>query len=67
MQTQQPTGAVAAIWILGAGLIGLLGNVTSLSGAAMVLGFGLVPPILLMLRRSNPVPAMAVRGHHADR
>ena len=50
VQLEQANGAVAATWILSAGLIGLLGNVTSLGGAAMVLGFGLVPPILLMLR-----------------
>ena len=45
---QQRAGAVAAAWILSAGLIGFLGNVTSLGGAALVLGFGLVPPVLLM-------------------
>jgi hypothetical protein len=67
MQSQQMTGAVAATWILGAGLIGLLGNVTSIGGAAMVLGLGLAPPMLLMLRRSDPVPAMAVRAHQANR
>jgi hypothetical protein len=67
MQSQETNAAVAATWILGAGLIGLLGNVTSIGGAALVLGFGLAPPMLLMLRRSDPVPAMAVRVHPANR
>ena len=61
MQCQQPNGALAATWILGAGLIGLLGNVTSIGGAAMVLGLGLVPPMLLTLRWSRPVHAVRVR------
>ena len=67
MQSQQTNGAMAGTWILGAGLIGLLGNVTSIGGAAMVLGFGLAPPMLLMLRRRDPVPAMAVRVQQANR
>jgi hypothetical protein len=44
------TNAAAATWILAAGLICLAGNVTSIGGAAVVLGFGLVPPILMVLR-----------------
>ena len=61
MQSQQTNGAVAATWILGAGLIGLLGDVTSVRGAAMVLAFGLVPPILLMLRGSELVRVTSAR------
>lgn len=60
MQCQQPHGALAATWILGAGLIGLLGNVTSVGGSAAVLGLGLVPPmLLLLLHRRGPVQAVA--------
>jgi HD-like signal output (HDOD) protein len=51
---RQRTNAVAAAWILAAGLIGLVGNVTSVGAAVMVLGFGLVPPIVMMLRWSDP-------------
>ena len=58
---QQPNSALAATWILGAGLIGLLGNVTSLGGAAMVLGVGLVPPMLLMLQWTRPIRAVVRR------
>ena len=58
MQLQQSHGALAATWIVGAGLIGLLGNVTSVGGATTVLVFGLVPPMLLMLRWSHPVEAV---------
>ena len=64
MELQQ-TNAVAASWILAAGLIGLAGNVTSISGAAMVLGFGLVPPILMVLRWSDRPQAVAERVHQA--
>jgi hypothetical protein len=61
MQSQQLYGSLAATWILGAGLIGLLGDVTSIGGAAIVLGVGLVPPMLLMLRWDRPVHAVRVR------
>ena len=56
-------GAIAATWILAAGLMGVVGNVTSIGGGAMVLGFGLVPPILMMLRWRDPVQAVSVRVH----
>jgi hypothetical protein len=43
-------GALAAGWILTAGLIGVLGNVTSLGAGALIFGFGLLPPLVLVLR-----------------
>ena len=49
-------GALAATWILAAGFIGLLGDVTSISGAALVLGLGLVPPVLLIIVRAVQGP-----------
>ena len=57
MQFQQRNGAVAATWILAAGLVGFVGNVTSIGGAALMLGFGLVPPIFVMLHWITAVPA----------
>jgi hypothetical protein len=56
MELQQRNGLVAAVWILASGLIGFIGNVTSIRGAALVLGFGLAPPILMMLFVSAPIP-----------
>jgi fatty acid desaturase len=56
MQFQQRNGAIAATWILAAGLVGLVGNVTSIGGVALILGFGLVPPILMMLPWITAVP-----------
>jgi hypothetical protein len=59
--------ALAATWILGAGVVGLVGNVTSIGGATMVLGLGLVPPMLvtlLVLRWRDPVHAVPVRQAH---
>lgn len=63
MRFQQLHGSLGAIWILGAGLIGLLGNVTSIGGAAMILGLGLVPPMLLMARWNHPVPVPVHRAN----
>jgi len=50
MRFQHARGALAGAWILAAGLIGVLGNVTSIGAGALILGFGLAPPLLLMLR-----------------
>jgi hypothetical protein len=40
--------ALAGTWIMAAGLVGVLGNVTSLAAGALVLGCGLVPPLLML-------------------
>jgi hypothetical protein len=42
--------ALAGVWILAAGLIGVMGNVTSMGAGALILGFGLLPPLLIILR-----------------
>jgi hypothetical protein len=63
MELQPRNAVVAATWIMAAGLIGLVGNVTSIGGAALVLGFGLVPPIIMMLSWSTPVPGRVSRTH----
>ena len=49
--------ALAGAWILTTGLIGVLGNVTSIGAGALTLGFGLLPPLVLLLLRGTPVPA----------
>jgi hypothetical protein len=61
MQFQQKNGAVAATWILAAGLVGFVGNVSSIGGAALVLVFGLVPPILMTLHWNTAVPERIVQ------
>jgi hypothetical protein len=64
MHLEEAKAALAPIWILTAGIVGILGNVTSVRGGALVLGFGLIPPILMMLRWSpaaQPTP-MSVRS-----
>ena len=40
--------ALAGAWIMTAGFIGVLGNVTSLAAGALVLGCGLAPPLLIV-------------------
>jgi hypothetical protein len=56
MMSLHAKAALAGGWILLAGLIGVLGNVTSMGAGALILGFGLVPPVVLMLLRRTPVP-----------
>ena len=47
---QYTRGVIAGAWILTAGFIGVLGNVTSIAAGALILGFGLLPPLILILR-----------------
>jgi hypothetical protein len=56
MLSHHTKAALAGAWILTAGLIGVMGNVTSIGAGAMILGLGLVPPLVLMLLRGTPVP-----------
>jgi hypothetical protein len=42
------TVALASTWILAAGFVGVIGNVTSLAAGVLVVGCGLVPPLLMM-------------------
>ena len=53
--------ALAGVWILAAGLIGVMGNVTSMGVGALILGFGLLPPLIIILRGN------AVAGPHRTR
>jgi hypothetical protein len=63
MHIDYAKAALAPVWIVTAGLIGLFGNVTSIRGAALLLVLGLIPPTLLMFqwRRATPVPVAARR------
>ena len=50
--------ALAGVWILTAGLMGVMGNVTSMGAGALLLGLGLLPPLIIILRGT------AVAGPH---
>jgi hypothetical protein len=61
MLSHHSKAALAGVWILAAGLVGVMGNVTSMSVGALILGFGLLPPLILILRGN------AVAGPHRTR
>ena len=48
MELDYRKGALAGAWIMTAGIVGVLGNVTSLSAWAVILGCGLAPPLLML-------------------
>jgi hypothetical protein len=62
MRFQYRKGALAGGWIVTAGLIGVLGNVTSMGAGALILGLGLIPPLILMLRVGAPPTVRKGRG-----
>jgi len=64
MLSHHSKAALAGVWILAAGLIGVMGNVTSMSVGALILGVGLLPPLIIILR-GNAVAGLA--GPHRTR
>ena len=60
MLSTSTKAALAGAWILAAGIIGVLGNVTSIGAGSLILGVGLLPPLLLM-PRGSPVPVQTRR------
>jgi hypothetical protein len=59
MQLQHMKTAVAGAWVLGAGAIALSVNVSSASGWMVLIGLGVLPPLLLMRMWQQPVPTMS--------
>ena len=56
MQHEYRKGALAGAWIMTAGIVGVLGNVTSLGTWALILGCGLAPPLLLLCWNRVAIP-----------
>ena len=56
MQLEYRKGAFACAWIMTTGIVGVLGNVTSLGIWALILGCGLAPPLLLLCWDRVAVP-----------
>jgi hypothetical protein len=50
MPLRRTKSAIGAAWILAAGVIGVTADVTSVGGAVLLAGFGLVPPLIMLLR-----------------
>lgn len=48
MVIEHRKGVLASAWIMTAGIVGVLGNVTSLGTWALILGCGLAPPLLML-------------------
>ena len=61
MPVGHTNAALAGAWILTAGLIGVLGNVTSLAAGGLILALGLLPPLILILR-ARPVAGVLVHN-----
>jgi hypothetical protein len=64
MHFQQWNGAIVAVWIVTGGIVGLVGDITSVFGAVTVLGVGLVPPVLLTLHWSTGAAPVRTRQIH---
>lgn len=54
MQRQHPRVVVAAGWVLTTCLIGVLTGTASVGAAALLVGFGLVPPLLMLYGWREP-------------
>lgn len=48
MPGRHTASAIGAGWILAAGVIGVMANVTSVGAAVLLVVFGLVPPLIMV-------------------
>jgi hypothetical protein len=67
MQLQHTKATVAALWVLGAGMTAVAAGVTSPGGLALVAGFGLVPPVLMLRWWSEPPQTLSESIREARR
>jgi hypothetical protein len=67
MQIHDRTGVLAAAWILAAGTTGFVANVTTVGAATTLLGFALVPPLLMLMRWIDPAQALSKNIHQTPR
>ena len=51
--------AVAVLWLIAVGLLGILAPVTTTTGWLMVAGFGLMPAIFMFRAWRQPAPTMS--------
>jgi hypothetical protein len=48
MPGRHTESVISAGWILAVGVIGVMANVTSVSGTVLLVVFGLVPPLIMV-------------------
>lgn len=67
VQLRPTKSAVAAAWILAAGVIGVMANVRSVGAAILVVGLGLVPPLVMLFRWRDPPQTLSESIQEARR
>jgi hypothetical protein len=51
--------AIAGAWVLGACIVGLASNVTSIGGWTALVGLGVLPPLVLLRAWNNPAQTLS--------
>jgi hypothetical protein len=59
MGLQQIKWTVAAVWVLAATIVGLVGGVTSPGSLVVLAALGLLPPLALLLLWNHPAQSMS--------
>jgi hypothetical protein len=67
MHIDYARAALAPVWIVTAGLVGLFGNVTTIQGAVLILAVGLIPPTLLMFQWHHDVEPAPAAGRRSTK
>jgi len=67
MRTDTTKATLTAAWILGLGVVAASDYVTSGASRALVLAFGLVPPAVMWVFWSAPVPSLSESINRARR
>ena len=67
MQLTTLKAVLATVWITAVLIVGLAGNLNSLSRWALLVGFAVFPPIVMVWRLSNPGETLSESIHAARR
>lgn len=59
MELQQIKSTVAAVWVLTAGVVGLVAGVMSPGSLGVLAALGLLPPLALLLLWNHPSQSMS--------
>jgi len=60
MQTQHLKVAIIGGWVLGLGVLAFSTNLSSVGGWTVLVGLGLLPPLIMLKTWSPPAPAQTM-------
>lgn len=67
VEHRQVKSMIAAVWILAAGMTGVLAGVTSVGAVSLLIVVGLLPPLIMLFRWRDPPQTLSESIQEARR